>query len=185
MEIWLPIGGYEDRAEISSLGRIRSARTKQVFSQKTNHNGYRHTNVYAGRVDGKHKYACFRIHREVAKAFLGQPPFCFILECERSGVDVVPVNHKDGDKANNCVENLEWSTPKRNALHASANGLLACASGERHANSKLTEGQVREIRRRFKIGCPENGYRALASLYCLDRMTVKAIVLGKTYKAVR
>ena len=114
-EIWKPIEGFEGRYEVSNLGRVRSldriikrdnghgvndARVKgRILSQKLNHKGgYCVVNINDnGRELTKY------VHRLVAQAFIPNP-------------DGLPeVNHKDEDKQNNCVSNLEWCTPAYNS----------------------------------------------------------------------
>lgn len=77
---------------VSNLGEVMNDETGELVRLSTN-NGYRRVTVT------KH------VHRLVAKAFLGEP------DDERCWVD-----HIDGDKTNNCVENLRWVTPSENAL---------------------------------------------------------------------
>ena len=90
-EIWKPIEGF-DGYEISSHGRVRSFKNKTPRILKTSScRGYR---VLILRKDGK-SYGC-KIHRLVAEAFIPNPDN---LPC---------VNHKDENKANNNVSNLEW-----------------------------------------------------------------------------
>ena len=89
-EVWKPIKGYEGIYEVSSLGRVRKLATGVILHQR-NRGGYRQV---ALRKDGVGKSES--VHRLVAKAFLPNP-------------DMLPeINHRDEDKSNNCVENLEW-----------------------------------------------------------------------------
>jgi hypothetical protein len=108
MENWLPIQGYEGVYEVSNFGNIRSVKTTVPCLMKLNFkkNGY----VYICLSDNNKKNH-FRVHRVVAIAFISNP-----------GNKSV-VNHKDGDKANNKVENLEWVTSSENDIHAYKNGL--------------------------------------------------------------
>lgn len=78
------------------------------------------------------------VHKLVAETFIGPRSVGFA------------VNHRDGIKTNNSVENLEYVTPAENSAHAKTMGLLA--RGERNGCSRLTESLVREIRRRVAAG---------------------------------
>ena len=88
------------RYEVSSLGRIRHARRKQLLRLKERRNGYLKFNA-----DIKGKIKNFEVHRQVALSF-----------CEgwREGLQV---NHKDGNKHNNRAENLEWVSASENVRH--------------------------------------------------------------------
>lgn len=115
MEKWVHVQGYEGLYEISSYGRVRS------LDHDTVHRGfkmYKKGRVLSVRRDGGgyHQYRLYKngtssypkAHRMVAIAFLPNP-------------DNMPeINHKDGDKDNNCVCNLEWVTGQRNVEHACA-----------------------------------------------------------------
>lgn len=72
--------------------------------------------------DGKRHY--FNVHRLVAETFL------------ENELNKREVNHKDGNKANNNVNNLEWVTSSENQLHAFKNGLQKSKMGKDHAQSK-------------------------------------------------
>ncbi len=105
MEQWKDIIGYEGYYEVSSEGRVRNIKTKQILKGDTNSIGYRRVTLYS---PVKKR---FFIHRLVALHF-----------CDGYSDELV-VNHKDGNKLNNCAENLEWVTRSENDLHAFRNKL--------------------------------------------------------------
>ena len=102
MEEWRDITGYEGKYQVSNLGRVKSLNYRRtgkdkVLKQLKNPQGYLAATLYR---DGKSKK--FLIHRLVAQAFL-------------PNLDELPeINHKDENKKNNCVDNLEWCTSKYN-----------------------------------------------------------------------
>lgn len=107
MEKWAPINGTHGLLEISNQGRVRSLmRDGRILKTQTDNKGY--TRV---RVTIKRERMTFKVHREVAKAFLANPH------------NLPQVNHIDGNKQNNSAENLEWVTNIENAHHAIAAGL--------------------------------------------------------------
>lgn len=96
-EIWKDIEGYEGLYQVSNLGRVKSLRRNIILKIKIERNGYEKVVL---TVNSIHKD--YYIHRLVATAFISNP-------------DNLPqVNHKDENKTNNCVDNLEWCTPKYN-----------------------------------------------------------------------
>ena len=93
-EIWKPIEGYEGY-EISNLGRFKSYRQNakgKITIGNKDKKGYLTKALY----DAQGNYKTYRVHRLVAQAFLPNP------------YNLPQVNHKDEDKTNNCVDNLEW-----------------------------------------------------------------------------
>lgn len=100
MEVWKKYPN-DNRYEVSSLGRIRGQKGNILKGTQTK-DGYKKVGLYTNG-KGKFKY----IHRMVLETFLPN---------EKS--DKLEVNHKDGNKENNSLENLEWVTSKENNLHA-------------------------------------------------------------------
>lgn len=104
-ETWRPVIGYEGLYDVSSDGRIRNAKTKRELAHGFV-NGYKRVNLWKNN-----SYKTRRIHRIVAEAFIENP------------YGKRTVNHKDGNKTNNSVENLEWATHSENNKHAYLAGL--------------------------------------------------------------
>lgn len=133
-ERWLPVVDWEGWYEVSDHGRVRRVaaralvRTGGILASFADRKGYRRVVLSQA---GQRKY--LRVHQLVSQAFLGPAP---------TGHEV---NHKDGDKGNNRLSNLEWVTPKGNAEHAAKAGLRP-ATGLGHGARKLTPSQVIEIR---------------------------------------
>lgn len=111
IEEWKAIDGTNGMYEVSNTGKIRSNNYLGhgiVRELKSHHDqkGYLRTRIFKDN-----KRITIKLHRAVAIAFIPNP-------------DNKPeVNHKDGNKENNNVYNLEWNTPKENTLHAYSHGL--------------------------------------------------------------
>lgn len=126
-ERWNPIFSIPD-IEASNLGRVRRIQTLRVYTPRKSNNGY----LTIGLSYQKKKLTKL-IHRLVAEAFLGNCP------------ENYTVNHKDGNKENNNIENLEYVTHAANNLHAYKLHLKD-ASGENNGRAKLTKEDVLEIK---------------------------------------
>lgn len=113
-------------------------------------------------VDGKYKTV--KVHRLVAKSFLGAKPG-------------MQVNHKDGNKLNNHINNLEYVTPSENLKHAYDMGLRK--KGDEVANAKLTDEQWIEIAQRYNNG---EQARALAKEYGIHENAIYNVMNGKKRK---
>lgn len=108
MEIWKAIPGYEGEYSVSSYGRIRNDRSGKISAGHDTGHGYRKFGFWRGNTEVGKAY----IHRLVAEAFLEKGP------------DDTEVNHKDGNRANNNIDNLEWVSSSGNTEHAVATGAL-------------------------------------------------------------
>ena len=152
-EVWQPVRGYEGLYEVSDTGRVKGPRgpRKPIFHYK----GYLWVDL---RCRGTHKW--FYIHRLVATHFIPNPNQC------------PQVNHKDGNKTNNAVSNLEWCTASENNIHAVR---LFGLHGENRYNCKLTDGQVRSIRTDAR---PQ---REIAADYAISQPLVARIKSGKRW----
>ncbi len=105
-EEWRPIADFPNYA-VSDCGRVMNVQRNQIKAVQFNpYNGYEHISLW----DSGDCANCY-IHRLVALAFIGPP------------IGVMDVNHKDGNKRNNFVENLEWMTRSENQLHAYRTGV--------------------------------------------------------------
>lgn len=122
--MWKDIKEYEGLYVIDENGNIKN---KDGYQKKINvaKNGYCIVDLYKNNI--RHTYT---VHRLVAQAFLDNP----------YNLDVV--NHKDGDKTNNCVSNLEWCDYSYNLKHAFDNNLR---KPMHEYTAKLSEQEVREI----------------------------------------
>lgn len=114
-EVWrlVTIDDYGDKYSVSSLGRIRNNDTWEILKTHEIKGGYLRVNLYP-RGNAKHGSKRRLVHRIVA--------FAFLYDDYIEGI-TTDVNHIDGNKHNNSVENLEWCTRTHNAQHAQRTGL--------------------------------------------------------------
>lgn len=165
---WKTIKGYEGLYEVSSKGIIKSlkrsvgmgSRLEDRIRKQKIEKGYATVGLC---FKGKVKF--FLVHRLVAEVFIPNPQ------------NLPQVNHKDGDKLNNSVENLEWCDPSYNQVHARKNKLQG---GEKSNTAKLTERDVKAIRRLY----PKVNSRELAEAFEIGQATICKIINKKYWKYI-
>ena len=127
------INNIETYYLISEDGKVYNLKTKRYLKGHLENTGYISVNL---NINNKKKN--YALHRLVAQTFLENP-------------DNLPiVNHKDGNKLNNDISNLEWCTYSENTKHAYENGLEKKCLGEKHHAHKLTKENVIFIREHYK-----------------------------------
>lgn len=155
--------------EIIALGRV-GARGYTVKDKKLKpciRNGYL---SYSLNLEGKTKY--YYLHRLIAQNFIPNPDN---LPC---------VNHKDGDKLNDNIDNLEWCSYSQNNKHAFEHNLKqpTILKHEKHWNAKLTEEDVEWIRQHYIKNSCEYGQGALARKFNTSRPNIYDIINYITWK---
>lgn len=174
-EIWKDVVGYEGLYQVSNLGRVRSL-TKWIQSkglksshlksgviltpQKTNL-GYLRVGLYLNK-----KYKPHLIHRLMAIVFI------------TNHLNKPQVNHINGIKSDNRLENLEWCTASENRIHSHVMGLQKPKCGEENHYAKLTNKDVLAIRSGKK-----RGYE-YAKKYGVSGGTISLIRSRKTWAHV-
>lgn len=131
---------------ISDLGRVYNSKLDHFMKTRISNNGYERVGLF---IDGHQKE--FLVHRLVAKAFLVQR------------VDAIQVNHIDGDKLYNVVENLEWVTVSENHKHAFQIGLKVAPN--KRAIRIIETGEIFESIRacsKFINGIPQGVHNCLS-----------------------
>jgi hypothetical protein len=165
MEKWKDIDGYEGKYQISNYARARNIQTGNILKTVKGKTGYKVLSVY----NGKHK--TFKLHRLIALAFIPNP-------------DNKPcINHKDGDKLNNSIENLEWVTHSENNKHAFDNGLkdvskINFCNGSRCWASKITEKDVVKIKQLISKGI---SLGVISKKYGVTKQSIFHIKTGRNW----
>jgi hypothetical protein len=180
----MPMPGYEDRYQVSDWGRVRRLGSETVKKLSRNKKGYEHCTFHSG---GRPQVC--QVHRLVVAAFIR--PF-------RKGEEV---NHLNGIKHDNRLDNLEIVSHRENILHAYRTGLIDVAAkreymlhahktglidqkGEKHPRAILTDEKVREIRQLYTGDGRSggSGYVALARKFGVSRGAVQGIISRRRWK---
>jgi hypothetical protein len=180
LEVFVDIQGYEGYYQVSNYGNVRSldrviveksGKTQtlkgRILKPRTNPGGYRY--IELGKNGTK---ATFAIHHLVAQAFIPNPG------------NKRTVNHIDGNKLNNSLINLEWSTYSENLEHAYKTGLRRAvqieAVGSKNYKRKLKSEQVLEIKRLLATG--NLTHKEIATKFSIARSTITEIKSGRRWK---
>lgn len=167
-EIWKPIKGYEGHYEVSSNGNVRSKK-RNIDFVRLNKKGSRvcesvmftpqkSKDGYSGvQLRGNGRPKTFKIHRLVAQAFI---PMEDNRDC---------VNHINGIKTDNRVENLQWCTRSENTQHAYNTGLKKPIKGKHHYKAKKVINTVtNEVYSHLGQASEKCGYKYHTLANCLN-----------------
>ena len=170
MELWKPVVGNESRYEVSSNGIIRNKKTQKSVWYRITKFGYCYIRLY---VDGG-KSKNYMVHRIVMAAFVGPIP-------HKHDVD-----HVNGVKTDNRVENLEYVTRSENIRRSYAMGIRSVA-GSKNPRATLTESEVLQIKsllKKVKSKEIDITLRRIGGMFGVTRDTVKNINCGRTWANV-
>jgi hypothetical protein len=161
--VWIQVQGFESYL-VNEQGQVKSLLTDKILTPIKATGGYM---KYALRKDGKTKQLL--AHRVVAISFYGD-----------KSDEGKNVNHKNGNKEDNSIVNLEWVTPKENSRHAVKMGLINFANrdyrGVKNPNFKLNDLLIEKIKKDFKSGFSR---KELVSKYNLSYSTISRMKLNE------
>lgn len=170
-EEWRDVQGWADFYEVSNLGKVRVKQSRLRSRYKAgdlmkqfNAGGYLHVVFCRGQ---EKDYQL--VHRLVMAAFVGPA----------NGLDV---NHKNGIKDDNRLDNLEYMTRRENIIHSlEVLKVFRGAKGEDHWEAKLNAEKVRDIRRRQAAGETDH---SIAKIYNVSSAAVRQIRTGRSWKHI-
>lgn len=167
-ETWKTIAGFENY-QISDKGRVKSLNYAQsgierIMKSDLTNDGYLRIRLRKNSIAYK-----YYVHRLVALHFIPNPTY------------LPSVNHINGNRTDNRVENLEWISYSENQLKSNRKP-KSQVKGEAVFNSKLTEEKVRKIRRKKEKGY---NYSQLSREYKVSTGAIKKVVLRYTWKHVK
>lgn len=168
-EVWKTVENFP-YYKVSSLGRIKSCKFKieKLLVGGIDKYGYKY-NVLCH--DGRRK--TYKLHVIIMKTFVNND----------DPKNKTQINHIDGNKLNNRLDNLEYSTPGDNVRHARRLGLINSPKGEDHSNSKLTDDNVKEILKLLKS--KKYTQKEIANEFNVSRRTVGFIKNNQTWKHIK
>lgn len=143
MEIWKPVKNYEGIYEISSYGNLRSVDRQCIYKNgsikllkgKPKKLQYIQDKYVITTLSKDNTLKTFAVHLLVAEAFLPRV------------LNKTQINHIDGNKHNNHIENLEWVTPSENKIHAFKTGLQKRTGISKYHNVTYCDNPLRPNRK--------------------------------------
>lgn len=168
----MPVVGYEGLYSVSFLGAVwshaQSKYTKSKWLKPSDRKGYKSVMLFKNGKATRHS-----IHRLVATAFIPNPE------------KLPQLNHKDGNKLNNFMGNLEWCSSKNNTHHAIKNGMretvVASRRGEKSNWAKYDKHQIMSMRALYKAGHTQ---KQIASMYGSIQAYISDVVNRKVWKHI-
>jgi hypothetical protein len=182
-QIYKDIPKFKGLYQVSNLGNVKSL-SKKVKCRGGSYRTTKERLLQPGINDRGYKIVSLckdnkcqtkKVHRLVASVFLN-----------KNGAEI---NHKDGNKLNNRVDNLEWTTRSKNLRHAYKNGLTKStikamnkAVVESGCNAKLSKKEVKEIKEKY---IPRKySQRKLAREYSVHQSTIWSIVNNENWRLI-
>lgn len=169
-EVWKQLDGYS-RYLFSNYGRIKSTKYQGGKSERIIHPAISGGYLKSIFLNDNGIYDSHVVHRLICLAFYPNDNY-----------KNLEVNHKDANKVNNHIDNLEWVTRQQNMDHAKENNLNVILKGEQIGNSILKEWQVLEIRSKFKRRIYTR--RMLSQEYNISEATIKEVVNRRTWRHI-
>lgn len=166
MEVWKDIKGYEGLYQASNLGNIKSLNYRNTKKEKILKGGINPSGYIIVGLHINNKRKSITAHKVIATTFIENPN------------NLSEINHLNGIKTDNSVNNLQWCTHKENMRHAYDTGLKCGKKGEEHGYSKLTEKKVLAIREDNRL------HRIIAKEYNVDRSTIGYIKSKKLWSHI-
>lgn len=154
--------------KVSNYSRVYDYRKEQFCNLHKDSKGYLYIIAAANGLKKN-----IRVHRIVLASFN------YVPGCENSYIFLV--NHKDGDKTNNCLYNLEWTDYSGNIKHAYNTGLINNKQGEDRVNSKITNNQAEEICKMLQSGIT---ITEVANITSISRDIVQSIYNHRAWNSI-
>lgn len=179
---WRDVSGWEgkykvsDRGDVLSVSRIILSKdhndkpTKAIVDEKILKSKIEKTGYVSVTVKDRDRRMTFRVHKLVAQAFIPNPE------------NKPQINHINGIKTDNRVENLEWCTQVENAKHAVATGLNTPTIGTRHWNHKHSEEDALLVKTEYEGGMSR---KQISKKYGYEYVFVYNVTSGQRWKHIK
>lgn len=164
IQTWVELSGFNQLYEVSNLGNFRNINTKKILKPSLSNSGYYHLNLRD--TNSPYFYTTIQCHRIIASSFL------------KSQESKNIVNHKNGIKTDNRVDNLEWVNQSENVIHFFDNNK---ENIRRNKFKKLSTKNVKEIHSLLRKGFSTI---LIAKQFNVNRTTISNIKNKVTHKLI-